>query len=136
MALALALSDEEKIAVFRKIAAAWEGKQWRTVADMMTPDGVLHSMMLEPVVGRETFYQRMANMSTPNKQVTLHIGRIGVIDGAVVVERRDEIVIDGISRSVPVVGILEFDGPMISLWREYYDRAQLLQAQGKTAQAH
>jgi len=134
--MAVTLSDEEKIAVFRKIKAAWEGKQWRTVADMMTPDGVLQSMMLEPIVGREAFYHRMANMTASNKQVTLHIGRIGVVEGALVVERRDEIVIDGISRSVPVVGILEFDGPLISLWREYYDRAQLLHAQGKTAQAH
>lgn len=134
--MALNLSEEEKIAVFRKVAAAWEGKQWRTVADAMTPDGVLHSMMLEPVVGRETFFQRMSSMSHPDKQVKLHIQRIGVIDGAVVVERRDEIIIDGVSRSVPVVGILQFEGPLISLWREYYDRAQLLQAQGKTAQAH
>ena len=134
--MAMTMSDDEKIAVFRKMATAWEAKQWRTCADLLTPDGVLHSMMLEPVVGRETFYQRVVNMTTPNKQVTLHIGRIGVIDGAVVVERRDEIVIDGISRSAPVVGIMEFDGPLISLWREYYDRAQLLQAQGKTAQTH
>jgi len=134
--MALTLSDEEKIAVFRKVAAAWMGKQWRTVADMMTPNAVLHSMMLEPVVGREVIYQRMTSMSSPNKEVTLHIGRLGVIDGAVVVERRDEIVIDGISRSVPVVGILEFDGPLISQWREYYDRAQLLKAQNKTVDTH
>ncbi len=134
--MAITMSDDEKIAMFRKMAAAWEAKQWRTCADLLTPDGVLHSMMLEPVVGRETFYQRVVNMTTPNKQVTLHVGRIGVIGGAVFVERRDEIVIDGISRSVPVVGIMEFDGPLISLWREYYDRAQLLQAQGKTAQTH
>ena len=35
-----------------------------------------------------------------------------------------------------VVGILEFDGPLIAVWREYYDRAQLLRAQGKTAETH
>lgn len=130
------LTDAEKIALFHKVAAAWEGKQWRTVADMMTPEAVLHSMMLDPVVGRETIYKRMSGMSPANKQVKLHIGRLGVIDGAVVVERRDEIIVDGVSRSVSVVGILEFDGPLISEWREYYDRAQLLRAQGSTAAAH
>jgi limonene-1,2-epoxide hydrolase len=131
-----ALNDDQKITVFRTMANAWEQKQWRACADLLTPDGVLQSMMLEPVVGRETFYNRISNMTAPNKAVTLHIRRIGVIDGAVVVERSDEIVIDGVSRSVPVVGILEFDGPLISVWREYYDRAQLLRAQGKTAETH
>jgi len=130
------LNDDQKIAVFRQMANAWEHKQWRTCADLLTPDGVLQSMMLEPVVGRETFYSRISKMAAPNKAVTLHISRIGVIDGAVVVERRDEIVIDGVSRSIPVVGILEFEGPLISIWREYYDRAQLLRAQGKTAETH
>ena len=86
---------------------------------------------LEPVVGREVFYERMVNLAAPNKKVTLHVHRLGVIDGAVVSERTDEVVIDGISRSVPVVGITEFDGPLISHWREYYDLAQLRRAQGK-----
>ena len=54
----------------------------------------------------------------------------GVIDGAVVAERTDEITVDGVSRKVHVVGIMEFDGPLVSLWREYYDRAQLLRARG------
>ena len=129
-------SDADKIAVFHKIADAWKNKQWRAVADMLSPDAVLHSMMLDPVVGRETIYQRFAGMSPSNKQVTLQIERIGVINGTLFVERRDEITVDDITQSVPVVGILEFDGPLISLWREYYDRATLLKAQGKTAAAH
>lgn len=127
------LNDQEKIAVFRKMAAAWEGKQWRICVDLMTPDVVLHSMALQPVVGREEIYRRLVKMSPPNKQVKLHVERIGVIDGAVVVERQDEIIVDGVSNSVPVVGVLTFDGPLISLWREYYDRATLVAAQGSTS---
>ncbi|UUZ69746.1 nuclear transport factor 2 family protein [Polaromonas sp. P2-4] len=125
------LSDEQKIAVFREMASGWENKQWRKCADLLAPNGVLQSMMKEPVAGREAFYERMVHLAAPNKKVTLHVHRLGVIDGAVVSERTDEIVIDGISRSVRVVGIMEFDGPLISLWREYYDLAQLLRAQGK-----
>ena len=126
-----ALTDEQKIAVFREMVSAWQDKQWRRCADLLAPNGVLQSMMLDPVVGREVFYERIVGHSSPNKQVKLHVHRVGVIDGAVVSERTDEIVIDGVSRSVPVVGIMEFDGPLISHWREYYDRAQLLRAQGK-----
>lgn len=125
------LSDAQKIAVFRAMVSAWQEKDWRRCANLLAPDGVLQSMMTEPVVGRETFYQRMVSHAALNKQVFLHVHRIGVIDGAVLAERTDEIVIDGVSRTVPVVGVMEFDGPLISRWREYYDRAQLLRAQGK-----
>ncbi len=128
------LTDEQKIETFRRMARAWEKKDWRACADMLTENGAVHSMMkAEATVGRETFYERMRTLSSPDKQVTLHIDRIGVVGGAVVCERRDEVVVGGVSNSVPVVGILEFEGPLISLWREYYDRAQLVAAQGKTA---
>ena len=125
------LSNEQKIATFRAMEEAWQAKQWRRCADMFAPDGVLQSMMLEPVVGREVFYERMVKMERPNKEVRIHIHHIGVIDGKVFAERTDELIVDGVSRSFPVVGIMEFDGPLISVWREYYDRNQLLRARGE-----
>ena len=125
------LTDLQKIAVFKATEDAWQAKQWRVRADMFAEDGVLQSMMLEPVVGREVFYERMVKMERPNKEVRMHIHHIGVIDGRVFAERTDEIIIDGVSRSVPVVGIMEFRGPLVSLWREYYDRNQLLRARGE-----
>lgn len=124
------ISDARKIATFRELAKAWEAREWRTVADLFMPQGVLHSVMIDPVLGREAIYQRICKLEAPNKQVKLHIRRIGVIDGALFVERSDEIVLDGVSRSAPVVGVLTFDGAHIALWREYYDRNQLMRAAG------
>lgn len=129
------ISDADKIALFHKMARGWEAKEWRTCADLFTPDGVLHSVMIDPVVGRETIYQRMVGLTKPNKEVRLLIHRIGVIDGALFVERHDEIILDGVSRKAPVVGVLEFEGSHISLWREYYDRAQLMRAAGHAPEA-
>lgn len=125
------LSDEQKIATFRAMEDAWQAKQWRRCADLFAPDGVLQSMMLEPLVGREVFFERMVRMERPNKIVRMHIHHIGVIDGRVFAERTDELIVDGVSRSVPVVGVMEFDGPLIAAWREYYDRNQLLRARGE-----
>ncbi len=125
------LSDEQKIATFRAMEDAWQAKQWRRCADLFAPDGVLQSMMLEPLVGREVFFERMVRMERPNKIVRMHIHHIGVIDGRVFAERTDELIVDGVSRSVPVVGVMEFDGPLIAAWREYYDRNQLLLARGE-----
>ena len=125
------LSDEQKIATFRAMEDAWQAKQWRRGADLFAPDGVLQSMMLEPLVGREVFFERMVRMERPNKIVRMHIHHIGVIDGRVFAERTDELIVDGVSRNVPVVGVMEFDGPLIAAWREYYDRNQLLLARGE-----
>ncbi len=130
--MASSLTDEEKIAVFRAMVAGWQDKDWRKCADLLAPDGRLQSMMKEPTVGREAIYQRLVSITSPNKQVILHVHRVGVVGGAVVSERTDEIIIDGVSRSAPVVGVMEFEGPYISHWKEYYDRAQLLHAQGKS----
>ncbi len=128
------LNDEEKIAVFRQMANHWQDRNWRQCADLFTEGGVLHSMMKDPIVGREAFYDRMMMLAAPDKSVKLHIHRIGVIDGAVFHEREDEVIIGGVGRRVPVVGVLEFEGPLISLWRDYYDRGQLMWAQRKVAE--
>lgn len=128
--MATALTDEQKIAVGREMAQAWRALDWRKVADMFTPDGVLHSMMVEPIVGREAIYKRVSGLGDGLEQMTLNIHHMGVIDGVLYMERTDEFVIRGKAGSAPVVGVLEFDGPQIRIWREYYDRAHLLRAMG------
>jgi limonene-1,2-epoxide hydrolase len=130
------LSDEQKIAVFRRMAQAWQDQDWPACADLFAPDGVLHSVMLEPVVGRQAIYDRISKLGGANKKVTLHIHRIGVIDGALFCERTDEIVKDGRRGESPVVGVIEFEGDRIRLWREYYDRAQLARAAGYANETH
>lgn len=124
------IDDEHKIEVFRRMARAWHEQDWRTCADLFAPDGVLHSVMLEPVVGRELIHDRISKLGGAHKSVTLNIHRIGVIAGALVVERTDEIVIDGRRGECPAVGVLEFAGDKIKRWRDYYDRAQLGRAAG------
>lgn len=128
--MAKSLSDEQKIAVGREMAAAWKALDWRRVADMFAPDGVLHSMMVEPIVGREAVYKRVSGLGEGLESITLNISHMGVIDGILYMERVDEFVIRGRAGSAPVMGVLEFDGPLIKIWREYYDRAHLLKNMG------
>lgn len=128
--MSMTLTDEQKIAKGREMAEAWRALDWRKVADMFTPDGVLHSMMVEPVVGREAVYKRVSGLGDGLESITLNIRHMGVIDGVLYMERTDEFVIRGKPGSAPVVGVLEFEGPLIKIWREYYDRAHLLKAMG------
>ncbi len=124
------LTDEQKVAAGREMAEAWRALDWRKVADMFMPDGVLHSMMVDPVVGREAVYKRVSGLGVGLESITLNIRHMGVIDGILYMERVDELVIRGKFGSAPVVGVLEFEGPLIKVWREYYDRAHLLKAMG------
>jgi limonene-1,2-epoxide hydrolase len=125
-----AITDAEKIALGREMAEAWRALDWRKVADMFTPDGVLHSMMVDPIVGREAIYKRVVGLADGLQSITLKIRHLGVVDGVLFMERVDEFVIRGKAGSAPVVGVLEFEGSLIKVWREYYDRAHLLKAMG------
>ena len=46
----------------------------------------------------------------------------------VFIERVDDFVYKGKHSRVPVVGVLEIENGEVTAWREYYDRAQLMEA--------
>jgi limonene-1,2-epoxide hydrolase len=128
------ISDARKIEIFRRMAQAWHEQDWDTCAELFAPDGVLHSVMLPPVVGRQTIFERISKLGAANKRVTLDIQRIGVVDGALFVQRVDRIVIDGHEGSCPSVAVVEFVGDKIARWSDYYDRNQLARAAGYSAE--
>tara|TARA_R110002124_G_scaffold138914_7_gene303001 strand:- start:123 stop:665 length:543 start_codon:yes stop_codon:yes gene_type:complete len=128
-----AMQQDPKIAVVQEMITAWNEKQWSKVGDLFTEDGVLHSMMLDPIVGREPIRERIIGLGEGIEEITLHIHNIGRIGDVVVIERTDEFIYKGHKGKVPVVGILEVEGDKVSVWREYYDRAELIEALGLTA---
>ncbi len=124
-------TDQAKLAVAREMIAAWKAADWRKVGDLFAEKGVLRSMMIEPVTGREAIYQRIAALGkgAPGG-VVLDVAHMGVIDGLVFIERTDRFVYNGKPGSVPVVGVLDIRDGKVQEWREYYDRAELLRAMG------
>lgn len=128
---AAADTDQAKLAVAREMIAAWKAADWRKVGDLFAEKGVLRSMMIEPVTGREAIYQRIAALGkgAPGG-VVLDVAHMGVIDGLVFIERTDRFIYNGKPGSVPVVGVLDIRDGKVQEWREYYDRAELLRAMG------
>jgi limonene-1,2-epoxide hydrolase len=123
-------TDAEKLAVVREMLAAWHALDWEKVYSLFAEDGVLHSMMHEPVVGRDAIRERLGRLTPGISRIDLKVRTIGVVDGRVVVERIDDFVYKGHAGAVPVVGVLEVENGRIKLWREYYDYAQLLEEMG------
>jgi limonene-1,2-epoxide hydrolase len=125
-----------KLAVARAMIEAWRKADWDGVADLFSEDGVLHSMMIDPVVGREAIRARIRALGegAPGG-VVLDVRHMGVIDGQVFIERVDRFVYKGHAGSTPVVGVLDVRDGKVHEWREYYDRASLLREMGVTPPA-
>jgi limonene-1,2-epoxide hydrolase len=123
-------TDAQKLAVAKQMFQAWRALDWPKVYALFAEDGVLHSMMGEPVVGRATISEHLGKLAPGISRIDLQVARIGVIDGRVFVERVDDFDYKGHHGRVPVVGVLEIEGGKVKVWREYYDRAQLLREMG------
>ena len=121
---------DHNIAVVNKMIAMWDNRDADGIADMFTEDGVLHSMMIDPINGREAIRPRMKFLVDNATHMKLNIRNLAVTGDTVFLERTDEFTFKGHSGKVPVVGVLVVKGDKIAEWREYYDRAELLEAMG------
>ncbi len=124
-------TDEQKLATVRQMIEAWNTRNWQQVYDLFAQDGVLQSMMLdEATVGREAISKRIGALAQDISKIELRIRHIGVVDGVVFIERVDDFVYRGHHGAVPVVGVVEVEQGRVQAWREYYDRAQMIEAMG------
>lgn len=124
-------SDNPKVQVVLDMVDAWNTQDWDRVVSMFAEDGSLHSMMVEPIVGHEALAARIGHLGAGIEQINLNVRNIGQVGDVVFIERVDEFVYNGHEGSVPVVGVIEInDDGSIQEWREYYDRAELLEAMG------
>jgi limonene-1,2-epoxide hydrolase len=124
------MTDTEKLDLSREMFAAWDTLDWEGVGNLFAEDGVLHSVMQEPVVGRPAISERLAILGAKATRLKLHIKALGIIDGRVFVERVDDFEFDGHHGEVPVVGILRMADGKVTEWLEYYDRPTLLASMG------
>lgn len=124
------MSDDANIAVVKQMIAAWEKRDADAIADMFSEDGVLHSMMIDPIKGRENIRPRMKFLVDNATHMKLNVRNWAVTGNTVIIERTDEFTFRGHDGKVPVVGVLEIADGKVKEWREYYDRAELLEAMG------
>jgi limonene-1,2-epoxide hydrolase len=124
-------TDAQKLATVQKMIDAWNTRDWQQVYELFAADGVLESMMLPtPTVGREAISKRIGALAKDISRIELRIRHMGVADGVVFIERVDDFVYRGKHGAVPVVGVVEIEQGRVKAWREYYDRAQMIEAMG------
>ena len=79
------MNSDPKIAVVERMIEAWNTRSWQLVGELFAEDGVLHSMMIEPVVGRAAIDSRIKALGAGISDITLDIQRIGRVGDAVVI---------------------------------------------------
>ncbi|MER7273167.1 nuclear transport factor 2 family protein [Dactylosporangium sp. NPDC000244] len=120
--------------VARDMIDAWNRMDWDRVVALFAEDGVLHSVMQEPIVGRPGIETRIRSLTAGLERIELRVKAMGVIDGRVFIERVDDFDIHGHHVELPVVGILRIGSSgLVTEWLEYYDRASMMRGMGLPA---
>jgi len=119
---------DPNLQVAMDMVQAWNDQDWERMYELFAEDGVLHSMMLDPVQGRENIRSRLDRLTPGIDQIELQVRNAGVVGNTVMLERADDFVFNGKHGRVPVVGIMEIADGHVQEWREYYDLASLEEA--------
>ncbi|MCB2109235.1 MAG: nuclear transport factor 2 family protein [Rhodobacteraceae bacterium] len=123
-------ADQSPKAVALEMVDAWNTLDLDRMIDMFAEDGVLHSVMVDPIVGREDLRAHLAPLLVGVTKLELKLKNVVVSGNTVFLERVDEFDINGSHGAVPVVGVMEIENGKVKEWREYYDRATLLSEMG------
>lgn len=118
-------ADEQRLEVAGQMVEAWNNRDWEKVYMLFAEDGVLHSVMKEPVVGREAIRRQLHYIEEGVDRIELQIINMGVVNDVVFIERVDDFHFRGRHGRIPVVGVLEIADGKVKQWREYYDLATL-----------
>ena len=106
----------------RDFIAAWEARDVQAILDRMSPDAVYLNVGLSEARGHDAIRAVVGPFLSTASAVRWTITHIAeTAEGVVLTERLDVFVMGDKTLSVPVMGAFEFDGPLISAWRDYFD---------------
>ena len=105
--------------------AAWEARDMDRILSLMTPNALYHNIPMEAVSGREAIRGLLTAFlggATAVRWTVHHIAETE--DGVVLTERTDVFEMGSKTLSLRVMGTFEFEGGLISAWRDYFDLGQ------------
>lgn len=123
-------ASKAPLAVAQEMVEAWNTLDLDKIANTFAEDGVLHSMMVEPITGRQTIKEHLGKFLDGATRLELKLKNVAVVGNTVFLERVDDFDYKGKTGAVPVVGVMEIKNGKVQVWREYYDRADLLGQMG------
>jgi len=123
-------TDNSNVQTVIKMLEKWHALDLDGAVNMFTEDGVFHSMMRDPVKGRDALKSFMGKLFGGMTELTLEIKTESVSGNTVILERFDSWVYKGKPGSIPVVGVYDVENGKVKEWREYYDYDVLMKEMG------
>ena len=106
----------------RAFFKAWEQADEEAIVDFFADDAIYHNMPYKPVEGIANIRKAVAGFLKTGEDMTFDLIKLVVAGDSVVTERVDGWTQKGKRKSLPVLGMLEFnDAGKLTGWREYFD---------------
>jgi limonene-1,2-epoxide hydrolase len=126
-------------AVYQSVIAAWKAKDIEAVLGHMSDDIVWHyaAAIAPPLRGKAAARRFLDGFAARIGEVRWRVFDYAVSGNRLFVEGVDEFFgKDGARVATPYAGVLEFDGDLISGWRDYFDAkiAAAMQAGGPASE--
>jgi len=124
---ALAVSGDESTLsrneqLTRDFFKAWEAADANAILAFFAEDAVYHNIPYKPVSGRDKIEKAVKGFLKTGENMTFELCKLVVAGDTVVTERVDGWTHKGQHKTLPVLGLLEFnEAGKISGWREYFD---------------
>ena len=124
---ALAIAGDDSILsrneqLTREFFDAWERPDEDAIMGFFADDAVYHNIPYKPVSGVDKIGKAVKGFLKTGENMTFAISKLVIAGDTVVTERVDGWTHKGEQKSLPVLGILEFnDAGKITGWREYFD---------------
>ena len=101
---------------------AWEARDLEDILARMTADAVYINVGLPKARGRDAIREVLAPFLGAARAVRWTVKHIAeTAEGVVLTERTDVFVMGPKTLTIPVMGVFEFEGDLISAWRDYFD---------------
>lgn len=113
-----------------EMVKAWNELNLDKIVNTFAEDGVLHSVMVDPIKGRAKLREHLGAFLNGATRLELKIKKVAVVGNTVFLERVDDFDYKGKHGAVPVVGVMDIKNGKVQEWREYYDRASLMKEMG------
>jgi len=118
-----ASDDAER--VVRDFCSAFEKHDAEALRPFFTDDVVYHNMPMDPAVGVDAAVAFIAGFFGMCESMVIENVNLAVRDNVVLTERVDTFTIGGVVAPLPVMGTFEVRDGKISVWRDYFDMAQI-----------
>ena len=127
-------SNDPNVMVVMEMLEKWHTLDIDGALAMFTEDGAFHSMMSDPIKGQAALKEFLTKLFTAMSELTLEVRSEAVTGNTVILERFDSWSFNGRPGSIPVVGVFDVEDGNVKEWREYYDRATIIQEMGLSEQ--